>query len=59
MWKPTRSHPRMPCRIMSSQGKILSRSQGGKGMCRKKPILQERFSSSAVWRMVLAASIRW
>jgi len=41
--------PSMPCRISSAHGNNRKISQGGNGMCRKKPILNFISNVSATW----------
>ena len=39
-WKPTRSAPSRPSTIADRQGSWVNSSNGGNGMCRKKPIVR-------------------
>jgi hypothetical protein len=54
-WKPTRSAPRSPSTMADRHGSWVNSSYGGKGMCRKKPIVR----SGRLWRSRAGTSCSW
>lgn len=44
--------PSIPCKISSAHGKSRNISQGGKGICKKNPILNFKSRVSATWKPI-------